>query len=203
MPLAASSRAPVDVVIDFSVPGRRRRDRRDLPGAASCRWSWPRPASTDSQQEMLREAAARDSAALVAQHEPGGEPGDEAGRDRRQALAGPSIGRRRRDHRAASSLQGRLAQRHGPEVRRDHRRRDGADRRIGTAARAGPASGRTARSAITPSASATIRASTRSSSACWAKRSSSPSGPPTATATPTAPWPPPSFWPASRPGCTA
>ena len=40
-----------------------------------------------------------------------------------------------------------------------------------TAAKAAPANARTARSAITPSAPATTRASTRSSSACWARRS--------------------------------
>ena len=36
---------------------------------------------------------------------------------------------------------------------------------------AGPANARTRKSATTPSAWATIRASTRSSSACWARRS--------------------------------
>ena len=36
--------------------------------------------------------------------------------------------RRRGDHRTPSSLQGRRAQRHGAEVRRDRRRRDGPDR---------------------------------------------------------------------------
>ena len=49
-----------------------------------------------------------------------------------------------------------------------------------------PGHGRTAKSAITPSAPATTPANTRSFSACWAKRSRSPSAPPTATATPTA-----------------
>ena len=101
-----------------------------------------------------------------------------------EALKDLPIGRRRGNPRAASSLQGRLAQRHGPEVRPDHRRGDGPDAHHATAARAGPANGRTTKSAITPSASATIRASTRSSSACWAKRSNCASPPRTATATP-------------------
>ena len=111
----------------------------------------------------------RDPAALVAEHEHGGEPHDEALRTGRQ---GPGRqGRRRGDSRTASSFQGRLAQRHGLEVRRDHRPADGADRSRFTAAAAGRASGRTTRSASTPSASATIRASTRSSSPCSARRS--------------------------------
>ena len=46
----------------------------------------------------------------------------------------------------------------------------GQTRAAATAAKAGPASGRTARSATMRSASATIRASTRSSSACSARR---------------------------------
>ena len=76
-------RAHVDVVIDFSVPDAARGDRRALPGDARFRWSWPRPASTPSSRSTIRKAADDDSARLVAQHEPGGEPGDEARRDRR------------------------------------------------------------------------------------------------------------------------
>jgi hypothetical protein len=75
---------------------------------------------------------------------------------------------RRRNHRAASPLQGRRAERHGPEVRRIDRRDDGPDP-PSTDARGAPAPDRTAKSAITPCATATIRANTRSSSACWAK----------------------------------
>ena len=103
-----------------------------------------------------------------------------------------------------SSLQGRRPQRHGLEIRRDHRRAPWAKPNIATAAKAGPATARTARSAITPSAAGDDPGpSTRSSSACWAKRSSYRPRHATAIATPTAPWPPRNSWPANRRHCTA
>ncbi len=66
-----------------------------------------------------------------------------------------------------------------------------------------PESGPTRRSATMPSAWATIPASTPSSSACWARRSSFPSARPTAIATPWGRWSRPSFWPARPPAFTA
>ena len=67
-----------------------------------------------------------------------------------------------------------------------------------TAAVAGRGNALTGRSAITPSAWATTRASTPSSSACWARRSSLRSAPATAIAMPKGHWRPRSFSPASR-----
>ena len=58
-----------------------------------------------------------------------------------EALQDNAARRRRGDPRAAPPLQGGRAQRHGPEVRRDHRRRDGPDRGTCTAAQGRPASG--------------------------------------------------------------
>ena len=157
---------------------------------------WPRPGWKQVSKQKLRDAASHDSTALVAQHEPGGQPGDEAHASGGRGARNASVGRGRGNHRAASSLQGRLAQRHGSEVRRDRRPRDGPDRSHGTAARGGPANGRTTRSAITPCASATIRASTRSSSACSAKRSRLTVRATNRDCYAQAPWPPPSSWPA-------
>ena len=169
VPISASLDAAVDVVIDFSVPAAAEKiieicRQKQIPLVVAT------TGLDEPQLKKLRAAAAGNSAALVAQHEPGGEPDDETGRGGGQGAEGPR--RRRGNPRTASPLQGRLAQRHGLEVRPDHRRRDGPDRRIATAAKAGPANARTAKSATTPSASATIRASTPSSSACWARRSS-------------------------------
>ena len=181
--VAATLDAPVDVVIDFSSPAGALAISQvcianEVPLVVATTGLEP------AQQAKVEAAAANDSAALVAEHEPGRQPGDEA-----PGIAagheGSSQRRRRRDHRAASSLQGGCAQRHGPEVRRDHRPGMGQDR-AARPPRAARASGRTAKSAITPSAPATTRASTRSSSACWAKPWKSPCAPATATAMPTA-----------------
>ena len=78
------STGPVDVVIDFSVPAGHRRD----PGRRASSKKIPLVVATtgldaDQQAARFATAAATIPAALVAQHEPGGEPGDEAGRDRR------------------------------------------------------------------------------------------------------------------------
>ncbi len=62
---------------------------------------------------------------------------------------------------------------------------------------------RTARSAITPCVSATIRANTQSFSDCWAKASSSTSKPPIAIAMRSGRSAPPGFSPASLPASTA
>ena len=159
-------------------PRRRgRRGHRFLAARGAWIGSWgsassERTALVDGHHRLLTTprppgsatAAERDRRALGTQHEPGGEPDDEARRGGRRGAGGQ--GRRRRDPRTAPPLQGRRPQRHGLEVRPDHRRRDGPDRRIATAAKAAPAGGPTARSATTPSASATIRASTRSSLPC-------------------------------------
>ena len=67
-----------------------------------------------------------------------------------------------------------------------------------TAAVAGQGNAPTGRSAITPSAWATTRASTQSFSACWARRSNLRSAPAIAIAMPKGHWRPPSFSPASR-----
>ena len=77
---------PVDVVIDFSTPGGADGDLGD------CVWRRRLPlvvATTGldaEQQDSGRSSGAENSAALVAEHEPGGEPGDEAGGGRRAAL---------------------------------------------------------------------------------------------------------------------
>ena len=124
VPLAAELLVPVDVVIDFSVPKAAEAiletcRQNKLPLVLATTGFEP------EQIERIRAAAQGDSAALVAEHEHGGEPHDEALRAGRQ---GPGRqGRRRGDSRTAPSFQGRLAQRHGLEVRRDHRQADGAN----------------------------------------------------------------------------
>ena len=169
VPISASLDVAADVVIDFSVPAAAEKiievcRQKKIPLVVAT------TGFDEAANGQTARRRARNPAALVAQHEPGGQSDDEAGRDGGRGAEGPR--RRRGNPRTASPLQGRRPQRHGLEVRPDHRRGDGPDRTSVTAAKAGPASARTAKSATTPSASATIPASTPSSSACWARRSS-------------------------------
>ena len=159
-----------DVVIDFSVPAAAEAITGTPASTESCRWWWPRPVSTNAQQQMLRDAAQSipllwspsmsltvNLAMKLAETAAGRWPDHPAGR-------------RRRDHRAAPSLQGRRAQRHGAQVRRDRRRGDGPHAARPRPRR--PARQAAARRDRLPRGAhrRQSRASTRSSSACWAKR---------------------------------
>ena len=156
---------PADVVIDFSLPGGGARDRRHVCGEARCRSSWPRRAWT-MPSGMRSPRPRKRSRPPVAEHEPRGEHRDgPRGPGRAAALSGSAS---RADveiiechHRHKEDSPSGTALKFGAIVQAG----DGADRGRPTAARGGPAPGRPTRSAITPSAPATIRASTRSSSA--------------------------------------
>ena len=162
---------------------RRRSGHRRLRQRGRFRWSWPRPGSAKPHKERLREAAKVDPDRLVAQHEHDGQSGDEA----RRAGRADAEGRRggvdveiiERHHRMKEDSPSGTALKFGEIIAG----RDGPDRASPRPPGADRQAAAPARSAITPSAPATIPASTRSSSACSARRWKSPSRPPAAIAT--------------------
>ena len=155
----------VDVMIDFSVPAGGPsglvdlRAAEDSAGAGHDRARRRRSRSTSAQaaREIPLLWAPSMSLAVNLAMKLAADRGRRRSRTIRRS--------RRRDHRAPSSLQGRRAQRHGPEIRRIDRRRDGPDHAAPRPRGPARQRGRTAKSAITPCAWATTRASTRSSSA--------------------------------------
>ena len=170
MPLRAALDQPVDVVIDFSVPAGA------LAIAAVCmERRIPLVVATtglsDAQQEMLREAAARIPLLWSPSMSLAVNLTMKLAEIAAQALAdhptGTDVEIIERHHRFKEDSPSGTALKFG-EIIADAMGQTGSD----TAAKGRRQTARTARSAITPSASATTRASTRSSSACWARRSS-------------------------------
>ncbi len=125
VPLAASLNAAADVLVDFSLPAAAEKIIERLPAAENPAGRGNHGIRRGPDGRTPRRGPGN-TRALVAEHEPGGQSDDEAGRNGGNRIEGPR--RRRGNPRTAPPLQGGRAQRHGPEVRPDDRRRDGPGR---------------------------------------------------------------------------